>query len=132
MTAALASMTGFARTEGSGAGFAWVWELRSVNGRGLDLRLRLPPGWDALEPALREAAGKALKRGNVTANLLVKRESEPRLVADPTALEQALRLAMELHQRIPGSPVPRAETLLGLPGVLRPVQVDEAIDTAAA
>ena len=117
-------MTGFARTEGTAAGLAWVWELRSVNGRGLDLRFRLPPGWDALEPALREAAGKALKRGNVTANLTVKRESEPRLVADPAALEQALTLAMDLHRRIPGSPVPRAEALLGLPGVLRPAQAD--------
>jgi uncharacterized protein (TIGR00255 family) len=126
-------MTGFARAEGSAAGLAWVWELRSVNGRGLDLRLRLPPGWDALEPVLREAGAKALKRGNVTASLTVKRESEPRLMADPAALEQALTLALELHKRIPGSPVPRAEALLGLPGVLRPAQqTDDAIDTTAA
>jgi uncharacterized protein (TIGR00255 family) len=125
-------MTGFAHTEGNAAGITWVWELRSVNGRGLDLRFRLPYGWDALEPALRETAGRTLKRGNVTANLSVKRENEPRLVADPAALEQALVLAMELHQRIPGSPVPRAEALLGLPGVLRPAQADEAIDTAPA
>jgi uncharacterized protein (TIGR00255 family) len=132
MNSALASMTGFARADGAAAGLAWVWELRSVNGRGLDLRLRLPPGWDALEPALREAAGKALKRGNITANLTVKRESELRLLADPAALEQALTLAMELHRRIPGSPVPRAEALLGLPGVLRPAQADEAVpDTGA-
>ena len=74
MTSLLASMTGFARTEGTADGLTWAWELRSVNGRGLDLRFRLPPGWDALEPPLREAAGKALKRGNVTANLSVKRE----------------------------------------------------------
>ena len=133
MTAVLASMTGFARAEGSGAGLAWAWELRSVNGRGLDLRFRLPPGWDALEPVLREAAGKALKRGNVTANLSVKRESEPRLVTDPTALEQVLTLAMDLHKRIPGSPVPRVETLLSLPGVLRPAQAEETVpDTTAA
>ena len=126
MSTPLASMTGFARTEGSDSGLAWVWELRSVNGRGLDLRFRLPSGWDALEPVLREAAGKALKRGNVTANLSIKRENEPRLVADPAALEQALTLAMELHARIPGSPVPRAEALLGLPGVLRPAQAEDA------
>ena len=44
MSSALASMTGFARADGAAAGLAWVWELRSVNGRGLDLRLRLPPG----------------------------------------------------------------------------------------
>jgi uncharacterized protein (TIGR00255 family) len=132
MSAALASMTGFARSEGSAAGLSWAWELRSVNGRGLDLRLRLPAGWDALEPALRETVGKALKRGNVTANLTVKRETELRLLADPAALEQALTLAMELHRRIPGSPVPRAEALLGLPGVLRPAQAEEVVpDTGA-
>jgi uncharacterized protein (TIGR00255 family) len=132
MSTALASMTGFARAEGSAAGLTWAWELRSVNGRGLDLRLRLPPGWDSLEPALREAAGKALKRGNVTANLTVKRENEPRLVADPVALEQALALALDLHARIPGSPVPRAEAVLSLPGVLRPAQTDEAADRSGA
>ena len=132
MTNSLASMTGFARTEGSAAGLAWAWELRSVNGRGLDVRLRLPPGWDALEPALREATGKSLKRGNVTASLAVKRESESRLVADPAALEQALALALDLHGRIPGSPPPRAESLLALPGVLRPAQADETIDATAA
>jgi len=132
MSSFLASMTGFARAEGSAVGLAWVWELRSVNGRGLDLRFRLPSGWEAIEPSLREATGKVLRRGNVTANLSVKRESEQRLVADSVALEQALTLAMELHQRIPGSPVPRAEALLGLPGVMRPAQPDEAVDTGAA
>ena len=132
MSNRLASMTGFARAEGTAAGLAWAWELRSVNGRGLDLRFRLPPGWDALEPTLRDAAGKTLKRGNVTANLTLKRENEPRLVADPVALEQALAMALDLHARIPGSPAPRAETLLGLPGVLRPAQGDLAEDRSEA
>jgi uncharacterized protein (TIGR00255 family) len=131
MSDTLASMTGFARAEGNAAGLTWAWELRSVNGRGLDLRFRLPSGWDALELSWREAAGKSLKRGNVTANLVVKRENELRLVADPAALEQALTLAMDLHRRIPGSPVPRAEALLSLPGVLRPAQVEETIDAGA-
>jgi uncharacterized protein (TIGR00255 family) len=115
----LASMTGFARSEGSIEGHIWVWELRSVNGRGLELRLRLPSGWDAIEPALRDAAVNRLRRGNITASLTLKREAEVRLVLDPAALEQAYALAMELHARIPGSPPPRAEALLALPGVLR-------------
>jgi uncharacterized protein (TIGR00255 family) len=121
----VASMTGFARAEGNADGFVWVWELRSVNGRALDLRLRLPVGWDRVEPAVREAVGKAVRRGNMTANLSIKRESEWRMVTDPTALEQALALAMELHRRIPGSQAPRAEALLALPGVLRPASSDE-------
>ncbi len=129
MAAPLSSMTGFARSEGATDGLAWAWELRSVNGRGLDLRFRLPPGFDAMEPALREAAGKRLKRGNVTANLTVKREEQARLTPDPAALEQVLTLAMHLAARIPGSPAPRAESLLALPGVLRPATAveDEAV-----
>lgn len=130
-SAGLASMTGFARTEGVAEGLAWAWELRSVNGRGLELRLRLPPGLDALEPALREAAGKQLRRGNVTANLTVKRDDQPRLAPDPAALEQVLLLATALAARIPGAPAPRAEALLALPGVLRPAAAAED-DGAAA
>ncbi len=125
MTPPIASMTGFARSAGSGAGIAWAWELRSVNGRGLDLRLRLPPGFDALEPALREAAGRALRRGNVTANLAVRRDDAARLAPDPAALEQVLALATALAARIPDAPPPRAEALLALPGVLRPAAAEE-------
>jgi uncharacterized protein (TIGR00255 family) len=121
----LASMTGFAHSEGTDAGLTWAWELRSVNGRGLDLRMRLPPGWDALEPALRDGAGKALKRGNVTANLTVKRDATTRLVADPAVLDHLLDLAMALHARLPGSEMPRADALLALPGVLRPATAEE-------
>src|ERR1700677_3125902 len=73
MPYSLASMTGFPRTEGTIETLTWAWELRAVNGRGLELRFRLPPGWDALEPGYREMAGKVLKRGNVNANLNVRR-----------------------------------------------------------
>ena len=115
----LASMTGFARSEGVETGLSWAWEMRSVNGRGLDLRFRLPPGMDGLEATFREAASRALKRGNVTANLTVKRDDQTRLVADPVALEQILELVLDLQSRIPGASPPRAEALLALPGVLR-------------
>lgn len=50
----LSSMTGFARTDGSGGAYRWTWELRSVNGKGLDVRLRLPPGFEQLEALTRE------------------------------------------------------------------------------
>lgn len=113
------SMTGFARVEGGKAGLAWAWELRSVNGRGLELRLRLPQGLEAQEAALREAAGRVLRRGNVTANLVVKREEQPRLACDPAALDTVLALVAEVVRRIPNAPPPRAEAVLALPGVLR-------------
>ncbi|WGW02882.1 YicC/YloC family endoribonuclease [Tropicibacter oceani] len=59
------SMTGFASLQGEAAGFSWTWELRGVNGKGLDLRMRLPDWIDGLEPQVRALAGKALVRGNV-------------------------------------------------------------------
>jgi uncharacterized protein (TIGR00255 family) len=119
------SMTGFGRAEGQVDGTAWAWEWRSVNGRGLDLRFRLPSGFDALEPALREAAGRVLKRGNVTANLTTKREDRAgALVIDQAALDQMLTAALALSHRIPGAEPPRAEVLLGLPGVLRAAGAD--------
>ena len=125
-------MTGFARTEGLVGNLAWVWELRSVNGRGLELRFRLPNGWEALEPAFKDAAAKALKRGNVTANLNIKRDSETKLALDPAVLDQVLALALDLHARIPGSPPPRAEALLALPGVMRQTATDPTEERAAA
>ena len=125
-------MTGFARTEGLVGSLTWVWEMRSVNGRGLELRFRLPNGWEALEPAFKDLAAKALKRGNVTANLNIKRDTETKLALDPVVLDQILALAMELHARIPGSPVPRAEALLGMPGVMRQTSADPADERAAA
>ena len=128
----IASMTGFARTEGVLDGVAWAWELRSVNGRTLELRFRLPNGWDSLEAGWRDLAGKALKRGNVTANLTIKRQSETRLELDPAALEQVLKIATDLHRRIPGSPPPSAEALLSLPGVLRQAQADQQEEKAVA
>ncbi len=124
-------MTGFARTEGVEGGLTWAWELRSVNGRGLDFKLRLPPGFEAMEPALREAAGRALRRGNVTANLVAKRDDRARLAADPGVIDELLRLALELAARIPGAPAPRAEALLALPGVLRPAAAADDGVTAA-
>ena len=126
----LASMTGFARTDGSAAGLSWAWELRGVNGRGLDLRLRLPPGFDALEPALREEAARTLRRGNVTANLTVRREERARLAVDPAVLDEVLRLALDLQARIPGARPPRPEALLAMPGVLRAATGDDGVPPA--
>jgi uncharacterized protein (TIGR00255 family) len=119
MQTSLASMTGFSRAQGDLAGTAWVWELRSVNGRGLDVKLRLAAGLDALEPGLRDAAGRVLKRGNVSGTLSMKREAATGLTADPVALNRVKDLAIALADEIPGALPPRAELLLALPGVMR-------------
>jgi uncharacterized protein (TIGR00255 family) len=85
-----------------------------------------------MEAGWRDLASKALKRGTVTANLTIKRQSETRLELDPAALEQVLRIATDLHHRIPGSKPPAPEALLSLPGVLRQAQADQQEEKAAA
>jgi uncharacterized protein (TIGR00255 family) len=119
MANTLASMTGFARSQGEAGATSWVWELRSVNGRGLDIKLRLPAGLDALEPGLRDAAAKILRRGNVSGTLTIRREAAAGLTADPVALARVKDLAIALADDIPGALPPRAELLLALPGVMR-------------
>ena len=114
------SMTGFARESGVLAdGTAFAWEAKSVNGRGLELRMRLPTGLDALEGPVREAASKRLKRGNVQIGLVMKREARPEPKLDQAVLDRMLALALDVAARIPGAAPPRAEALLTLPGVLR-------------
>lgn len=68
----LASMTGFARTQGTTGEIQWAWEMRSVNSRGLDLRLRMPNGFEALDQPVRKLAGGAFARGSVSINLQVQ------------------------------------------------------------
>ena len=70
---ALSSMTGFARADGVSGNYVWHWEIKSVYAKGLELRLRVPPGWDAIEPPLRARASEALGRGTIHANLTVQR-----------------------------------------------------------
>ena len=69
----LSSMTGFARGQGVAGTYAWNWELKSVNAKGLDLRFRSPTGWDAIEVPARARAAEKLSRGTVYANLIVTR-----------------------------------------------------------
>src|ERR1700732_4439003 len=72
-TMPLSSMTGFARSHGASGPYGFEWELKSVNAKGFDLRLRLPPGWDELEAIAKKRASEVLSRGTVYANLNVKR-----------------------------------------------------------
>ena len=91
MAAALLSMTGYARAAGGVPGVSFVVELKSVNGRGLDLRLRLAPGFDALESEIRRLIGKAITRGSLTVSLAVDREGEGgRVVVNHQALDAVL------------------------------------------
>jgi uncharacterized protein (TIGR00255 family) len=122
------SMTGFARTEGSHGATRWHWELRSVNGRGLDLRFRLPPGLDLIEPRLREAAQKRLVRGNVNATLNMQREASPAAIRlNEAALMQAVAAA-DRASELTGAGRPPLEALLSIRGVL---EIAEPEDTTS-
>jgi uncharacterized protein (TIGR00255 family) len=121
----LASMTGFAVAEGSaragGRSFAWRWEARSVNGRGLDLRVRLPEGWESLEPEIRRRAA-VLRRGSVTLALKVAEDAGPGGAAlDPAALAAAVAASSAARAALAeaGAPVAPSspEALLALRGV---------------
>lgn len=125
----LHSMTGYARDAGAHGGVRWTWELRSVNGRGLELRLRLPPGFDALEMKVRAAAQARLKRGNVQVSLAIVRERESgRIRINTEALRQILS-AMEELEEIIEAEEPRLDGILGLKGVIETVEEEE--DAAA-
>ena len=118
------SMTGFARAEGDRLGIAWVWELKSVNGRSLDVRLRLAPGFDSLEPQLRALLTQRFRRGNVSANLGVTRTAPAAVRVNRETLAQLVGLMKELAGEIEAAP-PRIDGLLALRGVVETVE-DEA------
>jgi uncharacterized protein (TIGR00255 family) len=114
----VSSMTGFARTEGRIDGLAWTWELRSVNGKSLDLRFRLPAGYDSLEAVLKTRLGEALKRGSINATLSVAEDSKPtKLRVNETVLAQVIALMRGLEGQIDAAP-PRLDGLLGIRGVI--------------
>ena len=117
----VASMTGFARSEGEGFGISWVWEIKSVNGRALDLRLRLSQGFDALEPQLRASLAQRFRRGSFSASLAVTRTAPAVLRVNRDALAQLIALIDELAGEIEAAP-PRIDGLLALRGVIEAVE----------
>lgn len=115
---ALQSMTGFARSEGMVGSFRWAWELRSVNGRGLDLRVRVPTGYDRIEPIVRKTVSKAFQRGNIQLSLSVSREeSQTYPSVNEKALDAVIAVAEKLAKRM-GSAPPTVDGLLNIRGVL--------------
>jgi uncharacterized protein (TIGR00255 family) len=129
--AGLSSMTGFARAEGEADGVAWVWEARSVNGRALDLRLRLPPGYDALETPARAALARLCRRGSVSATLTVNRLAPSAIRVNRAMLAQIVALLGDLAGELAAAGIaaapPRLDGLIGLRGIVEVVE-DEAED----
>ena len=114
----LSSMTGFARGHGVSGSYAWAWEIKSVNGKGLDVRLRLPPGWDAIEASVRARAAERLARGSIQATLTVERSGvAPVVRINAPVLDAILTTLRELASRVDASP-PSLDGLLSLKGVM--------------
>ncbi|WP_322990199.1 YicC/YloC family endoribonuclease [Hoeflea sp.] len=129
---AIQSMTGFARHEGEAEGCRFVWELRSVNGKGLDIRLRLPSGFEALEQPVRKAAAGVLARGNVQVVLSVNATTATtEAVVNEAALEAVIALVERLGDRIDARK-PALDGILNIRGVLefRDPELSDADRTA--
>lgn len=122
----LSGMTGFARTEASLETFSWVWEARSVNGKGLEARFRFPPGYDRLEAGARELAKSRFARGNIQASLTLSRETADPVLRVDTARIDAILAAAEPYVA-DGRVLPVSfDGLLAVRGVL---DVEERSDT---
>jgi uncharacterized protein (TIGR00255 family) len=123
---ALSSMTGFARGHGACGAYAWAWELKSVNAKGLEVRLRLPPGWDAVEAPVRAQATEVLSRGTVYGNLTVNREGvAPVVKVNEVVLAGVLATLRGLAGRIEATP-PSLDGILALKGVVEVLDQDES------
>ncbi|MCV3738439.1 YicC family protein [Rhizobium sp. TRM96647] len=127
----LQSMTGFARSEGTSGRCRWAWELRSVNGKGLDLRIRLPQGFEHSEPAVRQKAAAVFTRGNMQIGLSVS-IAEPQV--QPVVNQGALSAILSLREQLAGivDPAPlRLDTLLSVRGVVDFREAEESEDERA-
>jgi uncharacterized protein (TIGR00255 family) len=114
----LASMTAFARADGSSGGVRWTWEMRSVNGKGLELRLRLPPGYEQLEPRIRERCARRLTRGSVQATLTFESDAPAQRFRINEAVLAEVMAAMErIGSRLPVQP-PTLDGILSIRGVV--------------
>jgi len=127
---ALQSMTGFARSEGTSGRYRWAWELRSVNGKGLDIRMRLPQGMEGLEPEIRHLLSQYVTRGNVQVGLTVQvSENRVEAVVNRDALDALLKLRDDLGDGLVDPAPIRLDALLSIRGL---VEFKEASDDPEA
>jgi uncharacterized protein (TIGR00255 family) len=128
----LSSMTGFARSHGVSGPYSWTWEIKSVNSKGLDLRLRLPPGWDAIEPVVRARAAETVTRGALQATLTVERTGvAPVVRINEPVLAAVLDTLKRLSGQIDAEP-PRLDGILAIKGVLEVADPEESEDERRA
>lgn len=119
------SMTGFSSVSGK-QGICWTWVLRSVNGKSLDIRCRMPPGFDVLEQNAREILRETFTRGNISVSLETKAdEQNSSLKLNEPLLDELCRTALAWQVRYPELRPARLDGLMGIPGVLKAVAENE-------
>ena len=112
-------MTGFSRSEGYDDHCSWVWEARSVNGKGLDVRCRLPSGFENLEQPVRDRVKKALRRGNVTVNLNITMvQAAGAYQINEDVLDSLVAMLPGLSEKAPDAAPASLDGLLALKGVI--------------
>ena len=112
-------MTGFARAEGATDTCTWGWEAKSVNGKGLDVRLRYPRGFDFIDAPARDRVIKRFKRGNVSLNLDINwTQARASVAVNEDVLAEILSAIPKLPAAVPGVRPPSADGLLALRRVL--------------
>lgn len=122
---ALKSMTGFSRRDGGRDGLSWYWEVRTVNGRGLDVRLRLPQGYDSLETKVREVLKTRLARGSCQVTLTARRdEGAVEIRLNEAAFAQVVEAASKAAGMVDAAP-PSIDRLMAIKGVLEFVEPEE-------
>jgi uncharacterized protein (TIGR00255 family) len=122
-------MTGFARADGAGQGYRWTWEIRSVNGKGLDIRLRLPPGFEHLETVARGRIAAVLMRGNVQASLAVQSDGGGVHVrVNEAVLNEVIEAMARVGARVAAQP-PTMDGILAIRGVVEVVEGVQDDDT---
>ena len=115
---ALQSMTGFSRSRGEFSGISWTWEIRSVNGKGLDVRLRIPQGYEALEIPVRRQLSGMFSRGNLQVSLQVLQAVDALLPkVNFTVVDSLLESARDIQQKL-GGELPSVSDLMGMRGVI--------------
>jgi len=120
------SMTGFARSSAQHGSYNWTWEVRSVNSKGLDVRLRIPSGFDALDLPARKAISQRFKRGSVALSLNISHtQDQSGYRVNQELLIQLIEVMKTVEASVPGVSAPRVDGLMGLRGVIEPVEEDE-------
>ena len=129
----ISSMTGFARSDGQKNSRSWTWEVKSVNAKGLDVRCRVPGGFERLEHPARQRVKERFRRGNVTLVLSISSSpGESGYRVNQVVLGEMLATLPEIIKRVPDVGPPSADGLLALKGVIEPVEDDPGDDDREA